>query len=172
MPERYAALLRGISPMNCSMADLRKCLEGAGMTNVRTVLASGNAVFDTRVTSEDALVTRLERAFAKDLDDAFVTFVRSTAFLQKLLRVNPYADFELPASAKRVVTFLHEPPPKSLKLPDEKHGARMLCVRGRECFSAYLPGPHGPVFMSLIEKTFGKACTTRTWDTVRKVAAA
>jgi len=26
------------------------------------------------------------------------------------------------------------------------------------------------VFMSLIEKTFGKDVTTRTWDTVKKVA--
>jgi uncharacterized protein (DUF1697 family) len=27
-----------------------------------------------------------------------------------------------------------------------------------------------PVFMTLIEKTFGKEGTTRTWDTVAKVA--
>ncbi len=37
-------------------------------------------------------------------------------------------------------------------------------------FSAYLPSPKGPVFMTLIEKTFGKEVTTRTWDTVRKLA--
>jgi hypothetical protein len=28
------------------------------------------------------------------------------------------------------------------------------------------------VFMTLIERTFGKDVTTRTWDTVRKVCAA
>jgi len=37
---------------------------------------------------------------------------------------------------------------------------------------AYLPTPKGPVFMTLIEKTFGKDVTTRTWDTVAKVARA
>jgi len=31
--------------------------------------------------------------------------------------------------------------------------------------------PRGPVFMRLIEKTFGADVTTRTWDTVRKVTA-
>ena len=41
-----------------------------------------------------------------------------------------------------------------------------------QVFSAYVPGPRGPVFMTLIEKTFGTALTTRTWDTVRKCAAA
>lgn len=30
----------------------------------------------------------------------------------------------------------------------------------------------GPVFMTLIEKTFGTAATTRTWDTVKKCAVA
>ena len=38
--------------------------------------------------------------------------------------------------------------------------------------SAYVPSAKGPVFMALIEKTFGKDVTTRTWDTVRTVCAA
>jgi hypothetical protein len=48
-------------------------------------------------------------------------------------------------------------------------GARILCVAGAEIFSAYVPSPKGPVFMGLIEKTFGKDLTTRTWDTIGKV---
>jgi hypothetical protein len=50
-------------------------------------------------------------------------------------------------------------------------GASALPPR-EELFSAYLPSPRRPVFMSLIEKTFGKELTTRTWDTVAKVARA
>ncbi len=37
-------------------------------------------------------------------------------------------------------------------------------------FSAYLPTPKGPGFMTLIDKTFAKHVTTRTWDTIAKVA--
>jgi hypothetical protein len=33
-------------------------------------------------------------------------------------------------------------------------------------------GPRGPVFMTLIEKTFGKAVTTRTWDSVARIVKA
>jgi hypothetical protein len=55
-------------------------------------------------------------------------------------------------------------------LPLEQDGARLLAVDGRELFSAYMPSPKGPVFMALIERTFGKALTTRTWDTVARVA--
>jgi hypothetical protein len=39
-------------------------------------------------------------------------------------------------------------------------------------FGDYVPDPKvGPVFMALLEKTFGKAQTTRTWQTLERVAA-
>lgn len=41
-----------------------------------------------------------------------------------------------------------------------------------EVFTAYLPRDKGPVFMSLLERTFGIDITTRTLDTVAKCAAA
>ena len=37
-----------------------------------------------------------------------------------------------------------------------------------EVFSHYLPNEQGPLFMTMLEKTFGKQITTRTVDTVRK----
>ena len=46
----------------------------------------------------------------------------------------------------------------------------MLAVRGAEVLSAYVPSPKGPVFMRILEKTFGKDVTTRTWDTIAKIA--
>jgi len=42
---RYVAFLRGVSPMNLKMADLKACFEKMGFTDVRTVLSSGNVVF-------------------------------------------------------------------------------------------------------------------------------
>lgn len=59
---RYAALLRGVSPMNCRMADLRRALEAAGFENVVTVLSSGNAVFDARKQATAGLILRPGRA--------------------------------------------------------------------------------------------------------------
>jgi len=46
---------------------------------------------------------------------------------------------------------------------------RIVAVRGTEVFSAYLPNPKGPVFMTLLQKTFGKEQTTRTWQAVTRV---
>ena len=68
------------------------------------------------------------------------------------------------------IVFLRDKPAPRPALPIELDGARILSIEGKEVFSAYVPSPKGPVFMSLIEKTFGKELTTRTWDTVAKVA--
>ena len=48
--------------------------------------------------------------------------------------------------------------------------AVIVCLAVFPEIATYLPNPKGPVFMTLIEKTFGKAVTTRTWETVTKVA--
>jgi hypothetical protein len=89
-----------------------------------------------------------------------------------LIESDPYSDFKLAANAKRVVTFARNLSKPKQPLPIEWAGARILAVRGGEVLSAYVPGPKGPVFMQLIEKTFGADVTTRTWETVRKCASA
>jgi uncharacterized protein (DUF1697 family) len=169
---RYVAFLRGVSPMNAKMPELKRSFEGAGFTDVKTVLSSGNVVFSARAATEAALERRAEAAMEKRLGQAFSTIVRPTTALSKLLEADPFAAFRLPANAKRVVTFLRKPPTSELSLPIELDGARILATSGREVFTAYVPGPRGPVFMTLIEKTFGRNVTTRTWDTVKKCAAA
>ena len=168
----YAAFLRGVSPLNAKMSELRRCLETAGLAKVKTVLASGNVVFATRATSRAALERKLETAMHKALGRVFATTVRSLEELGAILESDPFRAFSLPPKAKRIVTLLHDPPTARIKLPIELDGARILCIRNTEIFSAYVPNPKGPVFMNLIEKTFGKDLTTRTWDTLGKVVKA
>jgi len=167
---RYAAMLRGVMPTNAKMPALKAAFESAGFTDVRTILGSGNVVFTARAASEASLERRAEAAMAKELGRAFPTIVRSMADLQAIVAADPYADFPVSRGAKRVVTFLRAAPQAKLALPVELDGARVLCLRGREVYSDYLRTPKGPVFMSLIEKTLGKEITTRTWDTVLKLA--
>lgn len=169
---RYVAFLRGVSPMNCKMPALKTAFESAGFSAVKTLLSSGNVVFDARTTAPAALARKAETAMTAALGRSFDTLVRPVDALRALLDADPFAAFKLPADAKRVVTFLREPHGAKLVLPIELDGARILGVEGHEVFTAYVPSPRGPVFMTLIEKTFGKGVTTRTWDTVRKCAVA
>jgi uncharacterized protein (DUF1697 family) len=167
---RYAAFLRGVSPMNAKMPDLKAAFGAAGFTDVRTLLSSGNLVFTARAGSEAALQRKAEAAMTRRLGRTFLTIIRSVDELREILGSDPYQAFRLPPAAKRIVTFLRDHPASTLTLPGEVDGARILAVDGRTIFSAYVPSPKGPVFMTLIEKTFGAELTTRTWDTVTKVA--
>jgi uncharacterized protein (DUF1697 family) len=168
--KRYAAFLRGVMPTNARMADLRDAFERAGFADVATVRGSGNVVFNARPAKEAALERKAEAAMEKHLGRVFFTIVRPVDALTKMLADDPFAPFRLPPRSKRIVTFLRGKPPASVTLPIELHSARILCRRGSEVFSAYVPDPkRGPDFMVLIENTFGKDITTRTWDTIELV---
>ena len=169
---RYAALLRGVMPTNAKMSQLKEAFEAAGFTEVKTVLGSGNVAFNARAARESSLERKAEAAMLERLGHAFFTIIRPIDALLKLLESDPYRSFRVSPDAKRLVTFLRDTPKSKPKLPIEQDNARILLLKGREVFSAYLPTPKGPVFMTLLDKAFGKDVTTRTWETVAKVARA
>ena len=166
---RYVAFLRGVSPMNAKMSELKRCFEAAGFTDVKTVIGSGNVVFSAKPAPEAKLAAKAEATMARELGREFMTIVRSVDALERLLAADPFAGHRLAPDAKRVVTFVRGKYSGKLALPIELDGARILAMKGSEIFTAYRPSPRGPVFMTLIEKTFGTNITTRTWDTVKKV---
>jgi uncharacterized protein (DUF1697 family) len=156
--------------MNAKMSELRMAFESAGFTDVRTVLSSGNVVFTSRAASEDSLERKAERAMTKSLGRSFLTIVRSIDALRAMLESNPYAGVRLTPRTRRTVSFLREKPTAKPALPVRLRDASIVALVGKEIYSTYIPGDRGPDFMTLIEKTFGKEITTRTWESVTKVA--
>lgn len=169
---RYVAFLRGVSPLNLKMTELRTCLEQSGFTGVRTVLASGNAVFDVGETVVCEVERAVTSAMQHRLGKSFHTIVRPVNALAALLGSDPFAGYGLPAEAKRVVSFLGQVRAPRVPLPLTEGTATVIHQRAGEVFTAYLPSPNGPVFMKLIERAYGTDVTTRTWDTVTLCAAA
>jgi len=169
---RYVAFLRGISPMNCKMPHLKRCFEAAGFAEVRTVLSSGNVAFSARPAIVPVLEKKAEDAMGKHLGRTFQTIVRPASFLQSLVDSDRFAEFDLPTNAKRIITFLRRPPEGRIELPISRDHASILKLEGTEVLSAYVPGEKGPVFMELLERTFGAEITTRTVDTVRRCSVA
>ena len=157
-------------PTNAKMPELKRAFESAGFSGVKTVLGSGNVVFMSGKKDIGRIQADAEAAMEKCLGRTFLTIVRPVDGLRKILVADPYAHFEVPADAKRIATFLRDDPGR-LSLPIEGDRARILVKREGVVFSYYLPNPKGPVFMTLLEKTLGKAQTTRTWQTLRIVAS-
>jgi uncharacterized protein (DUF1697 family) len=157
-------------PTNCRMADLKKAFETAGFTEVKTFLASGNVAFDAPRAPNAALEKKVEAAIEHGLGRSFLTIVRSMDELRALIDADPFKGVRLGPGSRKIVTFLRNP--SKGKLPLERDNARLLRAEGGNLFTVYAPTPKGPVFMKLIESVAGKEQTTRTWDTIKKVAAA
>lgn len=168
---RYAALLRGVSPMNCKMDTLARAFTAAGFGDVATVLSSGNVVFTTSSRSTSEIGAMADKAMAEHVGRTFEITYRTIDELQGLLDGDPFAWFDVPEGSKRVVSFLYEPvdPAVAKTLPVTVEDATIWRAAGTEALVSYLPRPGDPAFMRLIEKTFGKNVTTRTWDTVTKI---
>lgn len=163
---RYAGFLRGVSPMHANVPALKRCFEAAGLSDVRTLLSSGNVVFNARSRCPATLERRAEKTMQAELGRSFSTIIRIAKHLQDLVESEPFAEFSLPPTAKRVVTFLPRTARAKLELPIEESGASILRLAGSEVLSAYVPGPKGPV----LERIFGKNITARTLNTDRKCA--
>lgn len=170
--ERYVAFLRGVSPMNCKMPELKRCFEAAGFSDVKTLLSSGNVAFSAKPEIVPILERTAEAAMEKHLGKVFQPIVRPSSFLQCLVEQAPFSQFSLPVNSKQVVTFLRKPHEEAITLPIVQAQASILRLERTEVFSAYVPSEKGPAFMALLEKTFGKAITTRTLETVRKCSVA
>jgi uncharacterized protein (DUF1697 family) len=167
---RYVAFLRGVMPGKPSMAQLKAAFESAGFTNVTTVLNSGNVLFDARAQSEETLARKADAAMEREIGRVYAAIVRPVDAIRELLDANPFARHKLPPEAKRVVTFLREAPKTELpKLPFRHETVTIYAIDGPHVFTAYTPSPGNPLFMTLIEKRFGKSVTTRTWETLQKV---
>jgi uncharacterized protein (DUF1697 family) len=132
---RSVAFLRGVSPQNLRMADLRACLEEAGSTEVRTLLSSGNVAFTTRA----GAVSALERRLAQEIENAFGLTLRSVEQLRRLVDDDPFGEFQVPAGAKHARSRIGSWRWRAAKSrwgatgPRQRAGTRLPHVPSRAC---------------------------------------
>ena len=92
----FVALLRAVNVggTKLPMADLRALLEGLGLTNVRTYLQSGNAVFDATDATEppQALATAIEVRIARDLGPRVGVIVVPGEAMADVAAANPFLE--------------------------------------------------------------------------------
>jgi uncharacterized protein (DUF1697 family) len=90
----FVALLRAVNVggTKVPMADLRTLLEGLGLTDVRTYLQSGNAVFDATDAAEppQALATAIEVRIARDLGPRVGVIVLPGEAMADVAASNPF----------------------------------------------------------------------------------
>jgi uncharacterized protein (DUF1697 family) len=171
------ALLRGINVGGHRMIkkdELTAIFEGCGFTAVTPVLASGNVVFSSDLVDEAALTERIESALNDALGYPVDVMVRTIAYLQDLIALDPFGGIG-PGEGQTYVTFLTHAPERVPDLPEDlpDQYALALGMHDREFFAVARKRPDGRFgdFGPYMRKHFGKQpVTTRNWKTVVKVA--
>ncbi|HKY56397.1 MAG TPA: DUF1697 domain-containing protein [Anaerolineales bacterium] len=171
---KYVALLRGIGPSNPNMRNdkLRGLFEKLGLANVRTVISSGNVVFESSSRSARKLEERIETALPEELGFRSTTIIRSKEQIQQLVDQNPFKSMEHSQKSSLNVTFLKKKTRIDIQFPYQVDNRAYTLLRmydGAICSVIDLTSGKTPDLMLWLEKKFGKEITTRTWKTVERI---
>lgn len=170
------ALLRGINvgrAKRVAMEDLRALALSLGHRQVRTLLNSGNLLFETERTDTISLATELSNAIAARFEIAVHVVLLTAGELDRIVAENPLKNV-MADPARGLVAFVATPEglarlqPLTLKTwaPDQ------VAIGGQ---AAYLWCAEG-ILESKLQQAFsrlgGEVVTTRNWSTVLKLLAA
>jgi uncharacterized protein (DUF1697 family) len=169
----FIAFLRGInSGQNPSikMQFLREAFEAFGFKNVKTVLASGNVIFEVESKDDMKLEHRIEKQLPKKIGfESSVTLWRADDLL-KLYQSKPFKDIESTSQTKLYATFIKQGAKVSPEVFQEGQGFRILEVRNRVVLSVVdLRTGKTTDLMQTLDKQFGKTSTTRNWNTIERI---
>jgi uncharacterized protein (DUF1697 family) len=174
---RWAAFLRGINlgKRQVKMEALRLAMTNCGYTNVATILASGNVIFDdpNNGASVEDETRRLEACLLAAIGFPIDLILRSGEQLKALAVADPFAGIKITPDTRLYVSFLPAELQWDRPLPYEfPGGLRLLRTTGGDICSTLTISPTQKTTdaMAVLEKEFGKRITTRNWNTVEKVA--
>ena len=173
---KYAAFLRGINAgghKTVPMKELKKAFESLGHQNVKTLLASGNVLFDAPETTIVELTQKISAYLEKTFGFEIGVLVHTRAEIQKLTDSAPFKKIRVTPQTRLYVTFISGKPKGALKIPYESPGKEIRILQASN--SAVLsvvtlsPGVGTIDLMGILEKEFGKNITTRNWNTIEKM---
>ena len=161
----YVALLRAVNVGGTGklpMSELRAMCESLGFANVRTYIASGNVVFQSRLGEAD-VKAKLERRLETYAGKAVGVMMRTGAELAAVLKGNP---FKTAAANRTVAIFLDAPPPANTLASVSGKQTEVIALGKREIYVHY---PDGQGHSKLKIGT-AAAGTARNMNTVAKLA--
>ena len=155
------------------MADLRALAAGLGFERPRTLLATGNLVFDAEGGARE-VEARLEPAFAAGFGKAIDIIVREGADWPRLMAGNPFPEAAATEPARVAVRVMRRPADAGAVerlTPYLAPGERVAVVGGD--LWVHLPQGFAPSRLpGAITPRRAGVGTFRNWNTVRRIGAA
>ncbi|HEY6255539.1 MAG TPA: DUF1697 domain-containing protein [Xanthobacteraceae bacterium] len=172
----HVGLLRAVNVGGraLAMADLKAMLADIGFAQARTLLQSGNVVFEGPAKTGAALESFLERETEKRLKLTTHYLVRAVAAWTAIIADNPFAREAKDDPAHLVLMPLKSAPTKThvTALEAAIKGRERVRAKGSELYIVYPDGiGRSKLTIAVIEKTLDTRGTGRNWNTVLKLQA-
>jgi uncharacterized protein (DUF1697 family) len=168
----HIALLHSVSigdGQRLVMAEWREMMESIGLKNPRTLIATGNALFDSDGATVSQLEGRLETAFAQRFGRHIDTIVTTTAQWRDLAAGNPFPEeADGTRVAMRVMRKLLDETALAELAPYATQGERMKLVGGHLWLHFAQDPVRSRLGAQLTIKRLGPG-TVRNWNTVRRL---
>lgn len=173
----HIALLRGINvggKNQIPMAGLRILFEALGFPGARSLLNSGNIVFESFGRTGAQLECLLEAQTAKRLSARPDYLIRTCDEWKKIIAGNPFRRETEADPSRLIVMFLKQAPDRrSVRaLRSAIEGPEAVHISGREVFITYPAGiGRSKLTLPMLERKLDRRGTCRNWNTVLKLSA-
>lgn len=172
----YLALLRGVNVGGnklVAMADLRHLLEELGFASPRSLLQSGNLIFESGARPVAGLERLLDAEAEKRLGLKTTFFVRTAKEWSAIIARNPFPDEARRDPGHLLLLCLRAAPPAGAAkaLAAAITGREVVRSDGKQAYIVYPDGVgRSRLTTALLDRTLGRG-TARNWNTVLKLGA-
>lgn len=170
--QSWVALFRAIGAKthkNMSMQQLRGAADAAGLIAPRTVLATGNLIFESGepVPELEAKLAGILLVHGLDLD----VFLRRPGELAAAIAANPFAEAARERPNHLLVVFHAKPvDPGAAESLHARPGPERVAASGRELYVDYAEGVGtSKLTPNVIARQLGQPGTARNWNTLHKL---
>ena len=172
----HIALLRAINVggHTVSMERLRGLFAELGHKNVRTLIASGNVIFDAGAKKPAALESAIEKHLEKALGYAVTTFVRTPDEISAVVAHEAFPRSVIDKAHALWIAFLKDTPgaDAARKLSALRCATDDFHVNGREVYwLRRVTSTDSKIAGNSVERALGAPLTARNITTVTKLAA-
>lgn len=170
------SLLRGINVggrNKIRMADLRELYRDLGLTNIQSLLQSGNVLFETAEADLAVVGRELEAAIRADFGLDIHIILRSSDDFDGIFSRHRFSAAQLLEPRKIAVVFLSDAADSAAvdQLRESNPGREIIQADGRELFIFYTDGmARSKLDSSRIERALGLHSTARNWNTCNRIS--
>jgi uncharacterized protein (DUF1697 family) len=172
----HIALLRAINVggHTVSMERLRSLFAELGYKNVRTLIASGNVVFEAGAKKATVVESAVEKHLEKSLGYKVTTFVRTPDEIAAVVAHEPFPRSMIDNAHALWIAFLKDAPSTDAarKLSTLRCATDDFHIHGRELYwLRRVTSSESKIAGNAVERALGAPLTARNVTTVKKLAA-